>query len=150
MVSGSPTTHLGDTSLDWETTGTPISFTATHLRRGKQAIISPKSVIPRVLDSPLDETHRVHPTIDESHSFPSENVSLGTTSFEPVGDCYNPGYSEPEPGDSSLRVVPDTLISTYREALSPIPLPTYLGENVFRLHDPGEASRCPENSGVDL
>jgi hypothetical protein len=42
------------------------------------------------------------------------------------------GLSESEPGDSTLGVVLDSLLPSYKEVLSPTPLPTYLGS--YSLH----------------
>jgi hypothetical protein len=67
-----------------------------------------------------------------------------------VEDYYISGFSESELGDSTSGVVLDTLILTYKEVLSPIPLPTYLGKIVLGPKASGENSGCFENTRLEL
>ena len=49
-------------------------------------------------------------------------------------ECYRLlGLSEFEPGDSTLSVVLDSLLPSYKEVLSPTPLPTYPGSSLFKF-----------------
>jgi hypothetical protein len=46
--------------------------------------------------------------------------------------CIILGFRESEIGDCSIGAVLDTLVPSYRETTTPIPLPTYQGRNVIR------------------
>jgi hypothetical protein len=46
-----------------------------------------------------------------------------------------PGLSESELGDSTLGVVLDSLLPSYKEVISPTPLPTFLGTTPFSQPD---------------
>jgi hypothetical protein len=74
---------------------------------------------------------------------------------EPVGGSdILPGFREPELGESSLGVVLDTLVPTYRETLSPTPIPTYQGRSIFRrdgsVGETGLCDRSGEGSGKEF
>jgi hypothetical protein len=50
-----------------------------------------------------------------------------------------PGYREPISSDHSLDRMISALVPTFREASSPIPIPTYLGKEVVNREDPSGA-----------
>jgi hypothetical protein len=57
---------------------------------------------------------------------------VGVTT-EPEGDSsILPGFRESELGESSIGAVLDSLVPSYKEALSPIPIPTFQGRNEFQ------------------
>jgi hypothetical protein len=49
-----------------------------------------------------------------------------------------------------LDTLIDTLIPTYREALSPIPIPTFQGRSVYHKLEPGGVSGRLDKSGLVL
>jgi hypothetical protein len=63
------------------------------------------------------------PSLD---SLPS-TVSTNDHFIEQQDFCHLPGLTESELGENTLGVVLDSLLPTYKEVLSPIPLPTYRG-----------------------
>lgn len=65
-------------------------------------------------------------------------------------DFFIPGLSESKPGDSTLGIVQETLILSYKEALSPIPLPTFLGNSVLKPETSSAVLGCFENLGLDF
>jgi len=69
---------------------------------------------------------------------------------EPEGINILPGFREYEIGESSIEAVLDTLIPSYKEVLSPIPIPTYQGRNVYRKLEPGGVLGCSKKTGVGL
>jgi hypothetical protein len=61
----------------------------------------------------------------------SEPETVEEPSCSPlVGTSLVPGFREPDYGDISLDRVLTSLVPSFREATSPIPLPTYLGKEV--------------------
>jgi len=97
------------------------------------------------------ETLRVPSTSIDSPSFPFETSrGLGVESFELIGDSINLHFRESDLGDIPLRDVLDSLVPSYREALTLIPIPTYLGRYVIQPKKPGVASGCLDNIGDDL
>jgi hypothetical protein len=63
-------------------------------------------------------------------------------SSEPVEDSYFfPGFRDPELGESSIGVVLESLVPSYKETLSPTPIPTYQGMYVVsRVRTSGDTS----------
>jgi hypothetical protein len=77
------------------------------------------SIEVRVEPTPLPETTQETVTIEQPSIFSVEDSSIA------------PGFKEPDFSDHSLDRMITSLIPTYREASSPIPIPTYLGKEVM-------------------
>jgi hypothetical protein len=81
---------------------------------------------------PLEVREHSH----DSHSSPLLAIETsGDHPFEQEDYCRLPGLTESDLGDNTLGVVLDSLLPSYKEVLSPIPLPTYMGITPYTLSD---------------
>jgi hypothetical protein len=85
---------------------------------------------------------------------PNQLDETNLLSLTPSGDSdRQPGYREPDEGDSSLSVVLDSLVPFFRETKSPVPLPVFHGSSVYgKTKCGGEASTsnlCEEGVGKE-
>jgi hypothetical protein len=82
------------------------------------------SVEVRVEPTPFPETTQETVTIEQPSILSVEDSSIA------------PGFREPDFSDHSLDRMITSLVPTYREASSPIPIPTYLGKEVMNREEP--------------
>jgi hypothetical protein len=77
-------------------------------------------------------------------------VSHGILSISHLEDNNFPHLSDSNLGDNTLEVILESVILTYMEPLSPIPLPTYLGRSALQPLASGEASEHFSNLNSGL